>query len=242
MKTKLIKLGVLALSINCSLAQAISINTIINVLDDEKGTFTVSNNDGYRQFINVSIADVNVVDGKLVETPYTKDNIDDWSLEATPSRLIVEDNQRKKFSVKYVGEPNIDQDKVYSVTVAPSPYFKGGEIPKQSVQIAVGFAPYVIVPAKEDQPLSYSFKHNGDSLSIKNNGNSYLHVTMDGCDDAIKGKARVECLKTSYALSGRELTVNLTDKMKDNIKVSLKTNNSKYRAKFDIKAGESKVR
>ncbi|NLS11807.1 hypothetical protein HGP28_02745 [Vibrio sp. SM6] len=242
MNVKLTKLMTFALSASIFNSHAIGIDSIITVAENGKGTFTVSNNDGYRQFITVGISDINIVKGQLESTPYTKENIADWTLEVRPARLIVNDGQHKKFSVRYTGTPNKSHDKIYQLTVAPSPYYEEGEKPLQSVQLAVGFAPYVIVPALEDQPIQYDISYEKGRLKVHNKGDSYLHLTIDACPDTLIGKERNACVKTSYALSDRLLEVPIEPHLEEKLKLSLKTNNNKYKEQFTILPSQNKIK
>lgn len=241
MNNKLIKTLALASSVIVSAnVNSIGIDSIIKVAENNKTTFTISNNDGYRQFVTVGVSDVSVVDGQLKVIPYTKENIADWTLEVRPARLVVSDGQSKKFSARYTGVTNQDYDKIYQLTVAPSPYYEEGEKAPQSVQMAVGFAPYLIVPAKIDQPMKFDIDYKKGLLQITNKGKSYLHVTIDGCEESATGKERNKCVKTSYALTDRELKITIDESMQDSLKLTLKTNNNTYREQFTISPSETR--
>ncbi|CAE6911253.1 hypothetical protein OA39_02257 [Vibrio campbellii] len=224
-------------------SQAIGIDSMMEFTVDGKAAFHITNGAEYRQFLQVGIAELSVVDGELKTTRYTRDNIDDWSLTVRPARTVIDPELQKAFQVSYTPQKNqlIDKDKVYQLSFIPTPYFAEGEKVTHTVQVAVGFAPIVIVPAREDKPIAYEMSYEGATMQLKNKGGTYLRAYLDACPSGLKGKQREECTSVVYGLSGRNLPIELKDKMKNakEIKVELSTHNSKYKETFSLKPGKA---
>ena len=222
---------------------AIGINTMIEFAHEGEGQFTISNGDDFRQFISVAVSSVSVENGELVKTPYTRENIDSWSLMVRPARTVIDAKLSKDFKVSYqpLASESKDRDKMYQLTFIPTPYFAKGEPAKHAVQIAIGFAPFFVVPAEEDQPLNYDVTYDGQRIVLNNQGNSYLRAFFDACPASTKGKAREACTKVAYAMSGRRLTVPLTPEMQavSEIKVDLSTHNLTYKATLTLRENDT---
>ncbi|WP_404969637.1 hypothetical protein [Vibrio campbellii] len=223
-------------------AQAIGIDQMIKFAQDGEAVFTITNNDGYRQYVNVLVADVDVKNGELTYTPYTRENIEKWSLQVQPPRAVIDNKMRKSFKATYTSPTlNEDYDKVYQLTFAPTPYFPEGEQPGQAVQVAIGFAPLLIVPAKKDQPLDFDMSYKSGKVNIVNNGGSYINVLMDTCPVTAVGEERGSCYKVVYVLKDRKLSVDLTEQMKaaDKLRIEVRTHNGDFKQDFDLSNNEA---
>lgn len=217
---------------------AVGINSMIEFAHEGEGTFTLSNGEDFRQFISVVVSAVSVENGELVKTPYSRKNIDQWSLMVRPARTIIDAKLSKNFKVNY--DPNTseskERDKVYQLTFIPTPYFPKGDPEKHSLQVSIGFAPIFVVPAEKDQPLNYELTYKKDTIQLNNNGNSYVRAFFDACPTSVKGKSRKACTKEVYAIAGRHLTLPLTPEMQSvsEIKVDISTHNLTYKAKLTL--------
>lgn len=231
---KILRYSVLLIAL-CSYESvaAIGINSMIEFAHEGEGAFTISNGDDFRQFISVAVSSVSVDNGELVKTPYTRKNIDSWSLNVRPARAIIDGKLSKDFKVSYkpLASELKDRDKMYQLTFIPTPYFTEGEPAKHAIKIAIGFAPIFIVPAEEDQPFNYDVTYDGQRIFLNNYGNSYIRAFFDACPASTKGKASKVCTKISYAVSGRRLTIPLPPEMQEvpEIKVDLSTHNLTYK-------------
>ena len=214
----------------------IGINSMVEFAQEGEAQFTISNGEAYRQFISVAISSIKIENGEIVREHYTRDNIDTWSLIANPARTVIDAKLSKDFKLTYQPLPSASEnlDKVYQVSFIPTPYFTEGEPVKQRVQVAVGFAPFVIVPAENDQPLDYEVTYNENNIQLNNHGDTYIRAFLDACPTSAKGKAREACSKVVYAVSGRHLVVPLTPEMLDtpDIKMDLSTHNLTYKDKL----------
>ncbi|EKM14488.1 hypothetical protein ACP6IB_05980 [Vibrio harveyi] len=220
---------------------SIKINSMIAFAENNTTEFTITNDDDYRQFINVQIREIKISEqGKLVKIPYTRENIDVWSVSSTPARGIVEPNAMKVFRVKYepLSSHDDNRDKIYQVSFIPTPYLGEGESLNNSVQIAVGFSPFFIVPSKTDQALSYEVRHNGKAITIHNSGKSYIRAAFEGCENDLLKREADACKKTAYILSGRQVDISLPESMQKGLTVKLSTHNFKYEHEFEIDAGK----
>ncbi|MEL7440300.1 MAG: hypothetical protein AAGJ58_17490 [Pseudomonadota bacterium] len=124
-------------------SHAIGIDNMMTFADNDKGHFTITNSEDYRQFIQVAMSKVTTQDGQLVKTPLTRNNLPDWDIAVRPARTVIDPRLQKNFEVSY--QPKVGADKtkdhMYQVTFVPTPYFAKGEANKQALQVAVGFAP-----------------------------------------------------------------------------------------------------
>lgn len=191
-------------------AKAIGISSMLEYADESGQTvFTVSNNEPYRQYINTAVSELTVVNGAIKKMPYTRDNIDKWALDIRPARTILEPGFKKNISVQYQpkGIVRSDRDRVFQISFVPTPYFEEGE--QQQVKIAFGFAPLLIVPAKDTQPLSYELRYQGDNVIVTNKGDGFFSLSLDSCKQETPENIRQECSTSVTVLAGRTLSVKL---------------------------------
>ncbi|WP_045450109.1 molecular chaperone [Vibrio owensii] len=243
---KIIKFACLISALIGGTANAgIAISSMIEFTENGITEFNITNVEEYRQFIHVQARELQVGDkGELITVPYTRDNLEQWSLFVNPARAIVEPSGKKAFRVRYQALPNNDKtkDKAYQLSFIPTPYFGESSEKNSAVQVAVGFAPFVVVPAEEDQALKYTIKHNGESLTVENKGKTYIRGYLDACPADIEKSERDDCQKMVYVLSGRKLDVDLPENMQHQIEVNFSTHHSKFKDKFDLENGEEKYR
>ncbi len=237
----ILKSFLLLLALSPITTNAIGINSMVEFAKDDEGTFTITNPASYRQFIQVGISELKVTkEGGIEYIPYTRKNINDWSLTVRPSRTVIDPKLRKVFKLQYDQTKSQNTDKAFRLTFIPTPYFNEGEPTSHTVQVAVGFAPLFIVPATQDQPLNYKMSYKNDKLEIINSGKTYIRAFLDSCPKEYKGKDREKCSKVIYVLSGRRLPVELSNEMRKApyIKVELSTHNSTYKRSFVITKGQ----
>ncbi|WP_425669757.1 hypothetical protein ACPSL3_07630 [Vibrio owensii] len=242
---KLTRLTVLSAALLGGAANAgISISSMITFTENGMSEFNITNIEEYRQFIHVQARELQVDNkGELVSIPYTRDNLERWSLFVNPARAIVEPKGKKAFRVRYEALADHDKakDKAYQLSFIPTPYFGEQSEKNSAVQVAVGFAPFVVVPAEEDQPLDYYVKHNGTSLRIENQGQTYIRTFIDACPNGLDKSERDDCEKMVYVLAGRKIDVELPKKMQGKIEVNFSTHHSKFKDKFDLTKGMKKL-
>lgn len=201
----------LAAMLVASQAKAIGISSMLEYADERgQAIFTVSNGDSYRQYINTAVSELTVVNGEIKKMPYTRDNIDKWAVDIRPARTILEPGFKKNIVVQYQPKDiaRSDRDRVFQVSFVPTPYFEEGE-EQQQVKIAFGFAPLLIVPAKDTQPLSYELRYQSDSVIVTNRGDGFFSLSLDGCKKGTPEKIRQECSTSAIVLAGRTLSVKL---------------------------------
>lgn len=219
--------------------QAIGISSMMEYADDRgEAIFTISNTDSYRQYINTSISELSVVNGELKKTPYTRDNIDIWALDVRPARTILEPGFKKNISVKYKPREQLDQDerdRVFQLSIVPTPYFSKGEKPLQ-VKMVFGFAPLLIVPAKQPKPLKYKIEYREDKVVVTNKGDTFFSLTLDGCSNNVSEKERDKCISTATVLSGRTLSIVLPKEMasRDEVKATMFSYGNKFKAQLTL--------
>lgn len=223
-------------------AHAIGINSMLEYTDPKgKAEFTITNSEDQRQYINVLITELIVENGELRKVPYTRDNVDKWVMSAHPARAIVEPGFKKNFLLMHepiVGEPNLNKDRVFQVSFVPTPYFAEDEIMQNSaVKMAFGFAPLVIIPAKEPQPLAYDMTYSGNSVTVVNRGNTAFTLFLDGCPQGTADKERSKCSADAVVLAGRKLNVALPASMtsQSTLKAKMATYGNKFKAEATLR-------
>lgn len=222
-------------------AQAIGINSMLEYTDPKgKAEFTVTNSEESRQYVNVLISELIVENGDIRKVPYTSKNVDKWVMAAHPARAIVEPGFKKSFLLVHqpiVGEPDMNRDRVFQVSFVPTPYFAEDEKKGSAVKMAFGFAPLVIVPAKEPQPLAYDMTYRGDKVTVVNNGNTAFSLFLDGCPKGTAEKERSKCSADAVVLAGRRLNVALPAAMttQSTLQAKLATYGNKFKAEATLR-------
>jgi hypothetical protein len=219
--------------------QAIGISSMLGYADAQgEAEFVITNSEEYRQYINVAIAELTVERGQLQKMPYTRDNLSEWALEVHPARTILEPGFKKVFALKYQPRSGVlrqDQDRVFQVSFVPTPYFAEGE-KGNAVKMAFGFAPLLIVPAKEMQPLAYEMRYRGDKVTVTNKGGSFFTLYLDGCPKGTASNARKTCSVDATVLAGRELNVALPAAMQSQptLRAKMASHGNKFKAETTL--------
>ena len=214
----------------CTLsASAIQISSMFYVADSlGQGVFTVNNITDKRLFLNVGMNEVKVEGGKLVKVYYTRENVNDWELSVRPGKTLIEPGFEKDFrvSITCLPECRANDDMLFQLAFVPTPYVEKELVSQQKVQMAIGFAPLFVLPA-EIPVLDYEVKYKKNKLYLKNKGNTYLQLTIDGC---VKEAGNKDCQQQIKLLAGREMEVTLNDNVsKSPIKIIAKTYKSKLK-------------
>ncbi|BCO14967.1 hypothetical protein RIMD111065_33230 [Aeromonas hydrophila] len=203
---------------------------------DEHGEveFSITNTEDYRQYISTAVSEIHVENGQLKKKPYTRDNISTWEVEVHPARTIVEKGFKKKFRVKYAQKIDVgNTDKAYQISFVPTPYFGEGS-PSNTVKIAFGFAPIVIIPAKVTQPIEYELNVIGDNIQVENKGKTYFSLSIDGCDGVQNIVMKNECSINATLLAGRKMSFPIPSELKK--QNTLKARLVSHGAKFKVEA------
>lgn len=222
-------------------AHAIGINSMLEVTSPKgEAEFVITNSEPYRQYINTLISELKVEHGEIKKIPYTRDNVHQWAMESHPARTILEPGFKKVFSLTYntpAGESLVNRDRVFQVSFVPSPYFSEGEKKDNTVKMVFGFAPLVIVPAKEPQPLTYDLRYRDGKVSVVNNGNSFFTLYLDGCPEGTADKQRSACSMVTTVLAGRVLELSLPAAMagQSTIKARLASHGNKQKAEVTLR-------
>ncbi|MCJ8303310.1 hypothetical protein [Shewanella sp.] len=225
---KYVLAAVLGLFISIQPAQAIRIDSMFRVADvNNEGVFTVTNTDSKKIFLNIGIYELTMVDGEIVKTAYTRDNIDKWKLTVRPARTMINPGFEKDFKVSLNCLPDCasDTDRVFQLAVVPTPYFDEGERPEKAVQMAIGFAPLFIVLGKADK-LNYSTRYIDNKLVVYNKGKTFLDISVNACT----GKANDTCSKDIKVLAGRRFELELKPEMnKGRLNLKVRTTGNKLK-------------
>lgn len=217
-----------------SLTQALQLDTMLLVSDKQgNGVFSLTNELPKTSLINGKIVEIDVVDGQLKETPYTKENLQDWKITLTNPNLILEQNRTKQVGVRSLcdGDCNFLSDKVYQIYFSPIPYDKGAGNKVPTLGINYGYAPIYIIPAKKSH-VRYNLENKGDALYVNNKGNTFIRIQIDACGKA-KGNVETGCRTTFTALAGREITFKLNEKFRSSsLKIRIANFDNSYFKEF----------
>ncbi|WP_158134618.1 hypothetical protein [Photobacterium damselae] len=192
-------------------ANALAIDNMLYFIHKANSTkIELINNESRKAFIKIGMSKIEVKDNSLHETELSSRNINDWNITLTPSKTIMEPKQAKSISVHYNCFKNCDRakDEIYKLSILPVPYGEDGKL--TDVKLGFGFAPYVIVPAIDQNP-SYSIKYTKDKKGIifSNTGNTFLNAVIDIC----KKEINKQCNISHRMLPGRTKTFKLNDEV-----------------------------
>lgn len=190
-------------------ARGIEISSMFEVMDKGKASFSVKNIDKHRIYLHIGMNELTIVDGQIIKTPYTRDNIADWEIMVRPAKMIIEPGFEKKINVTYQCKKNCEAvtDKIFQLAVVPTPYFPEGQPENNAVQVAVGFAPIVAMVKQDVAPKEYAINYHGETIEFTNFGSSLFNVIMQSCDDIQK------CQAQANILAGRNLHYRLPEGM-----------------------------
>lgn len=188
--------------------RAIEISSMFENAEQGSATFTVKNSGHERIYLFVGMSKLEVIDTNLKRTPYTKQNLDEWEISVRPAKTVIEPGFEKQIKVRYrcAIDCESQQDKLFQLSIVPTPYIPEDQKQDQMVQVAVGFAPIVAVVNKEVKP-TYTIVHQGDTVAFHNLSHSYFQAKMTSCQD------KLECQRSVKVLAGRKLTFKLPPKM-----------------------------
>lgn len=209
-------LAILAL-IATQTAHAITVSSMLEIADGEgKAEIAVTNTESYRQYLNIAVSEITVKDGEIIETPYTRDNIENWSIEVRPTRSIIDAGFKKTITAKFIGDrETLTQDRTFKITIIPSPYFKPGEEPENVMKLVFGFAPVIIIPAENSTPeIDYQLSYKGDKVYIENKGDSFFTAYLNTCKNGFESQETKDCSTRVNVLAGRKMAINLSGLMK----------------------------
>lgn len=234
-------LGVLLTQFVTVPVYAIGIDSMLEYTDMKgEAKFTVTNSDAGRQYINVLISELLVENGNIKKVPYTRDNLNQWAMAAYPARSILEPKFKKEFSLVYQPKKDelvINRDRVFQVSFIPTPYFAEGEKKNNAVKMEFGFAPLVIVPAPQPEPLNYDMEYRGNSVTVVNKGNSFFTLFLDGCPEGTPDKARSTCSVDATVLAGRKLNIPLSAQIakQSTLKARMSSHGNKFKAEATLR-------
>lgn len=216
-------------------ASALEISSMFENLELGSATFTVKNSGKDRIFLFVGISKLEVVQTELKRTPYTKQNLEQWEISVRPAKTVIEPGFEKQITVNYQCRIKCDseRDKLFQLSIVPTPYVPTEQRKDQTVQLAVGFAPIVAVVNAESSP-SYKITHQGGYVELHNSGSSYFQAQMTSCDD------RLTCQRAIKVLAGRTLRFQLPTSMADQpLSIQLRSAFGEYQETFSLVADET---
>lgn len=240
LKSLLLKL-ILLISITTPIsASAIQVNSMLSTFNtsENEPVFTVTNNDGIPLFVKTDISEITVENNKIIDTPYTNDNIQSWKLNTTPSKLMLVNGQSKDVYADDLCQSgcNEKEDKVFRISFIPRPYIDPGKkIESSSVSLLVGFAPLLVIPAN-DPVIDYDYQIDREKSTFKfnNKGSTLLYFSISSCTPA-KLRDGELCQSTYPVLAGRNRSFNIpTDILASATKLTVVNHDETFIKTFDL--------
>ncbi|MGL5668556.1 MAG: hypothetical protein ACRDD9_20810 [Shewanella sp.] len=212
-----------------TVSSAVYLDKMMQVSDENgNASFIVTNDKEMIYFVETKINEiVTTEDGGLVRKPYTRENLVEWTVAVSNPRFIIEPGRTKSLGIRAIcgGGCSWDEDRTYEIVFVPKPYANATESGEQSVNIFVGYAPILIVPAKEPK-VDYNIDVAGESISIHNKGNTMLRVLIDNC----KGAKESSCRVFYTLIKGRKKSFDLPkDLVNKDLNVTVLNHDESYR-------------
>ncbi|EHH1078767.1 hypothetical protein J7I01_004461 [Vibrio parahaemolyticus] len=243
--------GLLSLFLLSFCAQAMSISDLMLVNSEAEegkaGVFTLTNSDGITYFLKTSVSKVEVKDNKVIKTPYTRDNLDEWEIVPKPSKLVVEPRMMKELMIEEVcgDRCRSDYDRIYQIHIIPVSYEVEGEM-QSKVNMLFGFAPYYVIPASKSH-VHYNLDYDGKILNVKNSGNTLINLVIDQCDTKTDEELKTlhadknkRCRVTYSVIAGRERQFEIPEELQaKQLSVVVLNHDESFREENTLKGSSS---
>ncbi|EJE4188638.1 hypothetical protein M3922_004445 [Vibrio parahaemolyticus] len=219
-----------------TLSNAVYLDSMLQISDKNgNASFNVTNDKDMIYFVETKINEIlTSEDGELVRIPYTRENLSEWTVAVSNPRFIIEPNRTKSLGIRAICGDSCswDEDRIYEIVFVPKPYANNTESGEQSVNIFVGYAPVLVVPAKEAN-IEYDIDVVGKSLSIHNKGNTMLRVLIDNCQGVKESSCRVFYTLIKGRKKSFDLPKGLVDK---DLNITVLNHDESYRKKIIVPA------
>ncbi len=217
-----------------TLSSAVYLDKMLQVSDENgNASFIVTNDKEMVYFVETKINEISTTkEGDLIRKPYTRENLAEWTVAVSNPRFIIEPGRTKSLGIRAICGDSCswEEDRTYEIVFVPKPYANGSESSEQSVNIFVGYAPVLIVPAKEPK-VDYAIDVVGKSLSIQNKGNTMLRVLVDNCQGVKESSCRVFYTLIKGRKKSFELPKGLVNK---DLNVTVLNHDESYRKKIVV--------
>ncbi|EMX7136851.1 hypothetical protein AAHK27_002597 [Salmonella enterica] len=182
-------------------------NMILISGQDKQGDFyNIVNDTEVPVYVKTEISEVNYVNGKNVESIYTRDNLKLWNITVNPNLYILDSKVSKKVSVNMIDKDRIrERDEIYTVSFLPQPYITDEKKVNQ-MSMQIGFKAYYILPAQiSDVKYSINYDKKTGVLTVDNTGNTLIVVELNMCNMVSEKESQKQLCEASFlAPSGRK--------------------------------------
>ncbi|MEZ9177568.1 hypothetical protein [Vibrio kanaloae] len=176
---------VLLLSLFSSFSYSFNVNKMMVISDENgNGVITLNNDEDRPLFIDGSIQEVEIINGKeLVKKDYVRNNIADWKLTLTNSKFVLKPGESKDIGIRSLCHNvscDTSKDLTFLLPFSPSHYRENDDVKESTVEINYGFAPVFVIPTPNPS-YKYEVRNLGEQLLVKNDSNTLINVFIDAC-------------------------------------------------------------
>ncbi|MDC8855807.1 hypothetical protein [Shewanella algae] len=218
-------------------ANSFNIDKMVIISDDKgNGVVTIHNNEGAPLFIDASINEIEILNGtEVLRKPYNRDNIGDWKISLTNSKMVLRPGESKSVGVRSLcHNTSCDRSKdlIFMIPFIPSPY-NSEEKDGSGVIINYGYSPLFIIPTDNPQ-YDYLIENKGEELVVYNRGNTLINVFLNACS-TINSK---NCQQRYTVVAGREKKYQLSQNLQsDNLSITVTSFDRSYKKEMILTKG-----
>ncbi|WP_321150872.1 fimbrial biogenesis chaperone [Aeromonas jandaei] len=186
-------------------AQSLSIDRMVLVSGQNKDdTFILTNNSKMPVFVRTELARIDVRSGQDHETPYTRENLAQWTLTVDPALFILDPGESRKVNPRPLSEKaSRMHDEIYAISFVPQAYNRGLK-QANSMSIQVGFRAYYIVPAtRSEMKYELMYDRSSGKLILDNRGNTAMFARLDQCLNGVPEQVDKPCSMNFMAVAGK---------------------------------------
>ncbi|MBO2639064.1 hypothetical protein [Shewanella algae] len=185
------------------MASAISVNKMLLVADKNgRGIITVDNPDEQTAYIKLRVFEVKMINGEAKKVEYTDENFADWKVRLGIYKTILEPQRTKDITFETICGSHCNYDSDIAFFIYVEPYIPVELRNESGVVINYGYAPLVVVPAKESN-YQFEVDNNGNKLTLSNTGNRVINFDINHCKSDLKAPG---CSFSALVLPGRVRT------------------------------------
>ncbi|WP_429216863.1 hypothetical protein [Aeromonas veronii] len=191
-------------------ATAFTVDSMFKVHKEKDNYLTIKNNSERPEFISTKLTRVDVVNGKVAETPFDPKEFMSWPIYTTPTNIIIDPHGAERVSVVKLVKSN-KNDVMLGISLVPDAVSSFNN----EVKVNLGYKVWYLIPGSEDMTGVLKGKMAGGSkISLTNDTNKHLTINIAWCDNE-----KSTCSASLFLLSGLTKTFDIPQKEKKTITV-----------------------